>query len=105
MIWPAIFLVGLIVAAVAVLALWPFGLGAIASHPRPAAGYDEAVQRLAALQAQEDDGILPDCRPQLLTHGALAARGGVLFHGYTAGVPPFVPLGQQFFDRGDNGLV
>src|SRR5258706_16118285 len=100
MIWTAIFLVVLLLAAIAVLALRPFGLGAIASHPRPAAGYDEAVQRLAALHAQEDDGILPDCRTQLLTHGALAARAVVLFHGYTAGVPQFVPLGQQFFERG-----
>ena len=93
------------VAAIAVLALWPLGLGAIASHPRPAASYAEAVQRVTALQAQEGDDIRPDCRTQLLTHGARAARVVVLVHGYTAGVPQFVPLGQQFFDRGDNVLL
>lgn len=95
----------LLLAAVAVLALLPLGLSQIASHPRPAASYDEAVQRVAALQAQEGDGIRPDCRTLLLTHGAKTARVVVLVHGYTAGVPQFVPLGQRFFEKGDNVLV
>jgi len=98
-------IVFILLAALALLAFWPLGLGGIASHPRPAASYDAAVQRVAALQAQEDDGVRPDCRTRLLGHGARAARAVVLFHGYTAGVPQFVPLGQQFFDRGDNVLL
>ena len=105
MIWPILLLVGLLIVLVVVLALWPFGLAQIVSHPRPAASYDEAVQRLAAVQALEDEGIRPDCRTQLLTHGARAARAVVLIHGYTAGVPQFVPLGRQFFDHGDNVLL
>ena len=105
--WPAILLILLVIllAAAAVLALWPLGLGGIASHPRPAASYAEAVQRVAALQEPEGPEIRPDCRTTLLTHGAKTARAVVLVHGYTAGVPQFVPLAQQFFERGDNVLV
>jgi len=107
MTWPLVLLalVLLLLAALAVLALRPGGLGPIASHPRPAAGYAEAVQRVAALQAEEREGYHPECVTQLLTHGAKAPRAVVLVHGYTACPKQFVPLGQQFFERGDNVLV
>ncbi len=105
--WPAILLIVFVslLAAAALLALWPLGLGGIASHPRPAASYAEAVQRLTALQARDGGEIRPDCRTTLLTHGAKTARAVVLVHGYTAGLPQFMPLGQRFFARGDNVLV
>jgi alpha-beta hydrolase superfamily lysophospholipase len=106
--WPAIFLVFLLLlllAAVAILALRPSGLAQIASRPRPAAGYDESVQRVGALQAEEREGYHPDCVTQLLTHGARTQRAVVLVHGYTSCPQQFVPLGRQFFERGDNVLV
>ena len=72
MIWPwlIVALVVLLVASLVVLALRPSGIAEIASHPRPAASYDEAVQRVAALQNQEREGYNPNCVTQLLTHGA-----------------------------------
>jgi len=105
--WPAIFLVVVIalLLAVALFALRPRGLGQIVSHARPAAGYDEAVQRVAALQAEEREGYHPECVTQLLTHGAKAPRAVVLVHGYTSCPQQFLPLGRQFFERGDNVLV
>ncbi len=75
--WPALVLIAfilLLLAAVAVLALRPSGLAQIASHPRPSASYDEAMQRVAALQAQEREGYNPSCVTQLLKPAASAGR-------------------------------
>src|SRR5258708_29500341 len=105
--WPAIFLVFLLLLLLvaAFFALRPSGLARIHSHPRPSAGYEESVRRVAALQAEERDGYHPDCVTQLLTHGARAERAVVLVHGYTSCPQQFVPLGRLFFERGDNVLV
>src|SRR5438105_2829557 len=106
--WPAIllvFLLLLLLAAAALFALRPSGLAQIHSHPKPAASYAESVQRVAALQAEERDGYHPDCVSQLLTHGAKAERAVVLVHGYTNCPKQFIPLGRQFFERGDNVLI
>jgi alpha-beta hydrolase superfamily lysophospholipase len=107
MIWPwlIVTLVVSLVAALVVLSLRPSGITGIASHSRPAAGYDEAVQRVAALQDQEREGYHPDCVTQLLTHGAKTPRAIVFVHGYTNCPQQFVPLGRQFYDRGDNVLI
>lgn len=94
-----------LLAGLAFFALVPAGSARLASHPRPAAGYDEALQRVAALQAQEAQGYHPDCLTQLLTHGHMAPRVIVLVHGYTSCPKQFVPLGRQFFDRGYNVLI
>ncbi len=106
--WPlliAALIVLLLLAAAALLALRPFGLGQIASRPRPSSSYDESVERVAALQAEEREGYYPSCVTQLLTHGAKAQRAVVLVHGYTNCPQQFIPLGRQFFERGDNVLV
>jgi alpha-beta hydrolase superfamily lysophospholipase len=106
MTWPiALFFFVVVIAALAFFALRPAGLAGLAAHPRPAASYDEAAQRVSALQAQEGEGCLAAGRTRLLTHGARTARAVVLVHGYTACVEQFVPLGQQFFDRGCNVLI
>ena len=105
--WPGLIvtLLILLVAALLVLALRPSGIAQIASHPRPCAGYDESVQRAAALQGQERDGYNPACLTQLLTHGSKTARAVVLVHGYSSCPQQVVPLGRQLFERGDNVLI
>jgi alpha-beta hydrolase superfamily lysophospholipase len=106
--WPAIFLIIfllLLLAEAAIFAMRPSGLAQIASRPRPAASYDESVQRVAALQAQEREGYNPSCVTELLTHGSKAPRAIVLVHGYTNCPQQFVPLGRQFYERGDNVLI
>jgi alpha-beta hydrolase superfamily lysophospholipase len=106
--WPLLIIaliVFLALAALALFALRPSGLAQIHSHPHPSAGYDESVQRVAVLQAEERDGYHPECVTQLLTHGAKTERAVVLVHGYTSCPQQFLPLGRQFFERGDNVLV
>ena len=95
----------LVLVVVGYLALVPPNIGIIASHPNPAASYDEAVQRVQAIQAQEGADYNPRCRAQLLTHGQKTARVIAFIHGYTNCPNQFVPLGKQFYDLGYNVLL
>jgi alpha-beta hydrolase superfamily lysophospholipase len=70
----------------------------------PASDYAEAVQRLAALQMTEDDGINPVCRTQLLTHGQRTAQVIVLLHGFTNCPHQFHQLAARFHALGYNVL-
>ena len=105
--WPVMILLVVIVllGVLALLALRPSGLARLVSHPRPAGSYAEALQRVAALQAEEREGYHPNCVTQLLSHCARTPRAVVLVHGYTSCPQQFVPLGRQFFERGANVLV
>ncbi len=103
--WPVLVAIVLVPLLIVVLAVRPTGIGQIAAHPRPSKSYAEAIQRVAALQGQEREGYNPLCVTQLLTHGTRTPRAVVLVHGYTSCPQQFVPLGRQFFDRGDNVLI
>src|SRR5688500_1688269 len=65
------------------LALAPPNLSALASHPRPALDYADAVKRVEAAQAQEAGRLKPECQTQLLTHGHKTARVVAFANGYT----------------------
>lgn len=67
--------------------------------------YLDSFTRIAALQARDDDTILPECGTCLLTHGDQTARAIVLFHGYTNNPRQYRILAEQFFQRGYNVLV
>ncbi len=106
MTWTLLLILFVVVITALAFIVWrPSGLAGLAAHPHPVASYDEAVERVTALQAQEGEAYLPAGRTRLLAHGARTARAVVLVHGYTACVEQFVPLGQQFFDRGCNVLI
>ena len=75
------------------------------SHPNPAAGYAEALERLAILQARDGPEVHPRGRALLLTHGAPTERVVVWFHGYTNSPGQFAVLAQLCFERGWNVLV
>ena len=75
------------------------------SKPGPIMEYQEAIQGINALQAQEDNTILPKSRTQLFTHGYKTRRVIVWFHGYTSSPAQFTSLGQLCFQRGDNVLI
>ena len=75
------------------------------SHANPAKSYDEALRRVEALQAQEDDDINPVSRTSLLTHGQPAEWVVAWLHGYTNSPAQFSQLGQLCFERGCNVLV
>jgi esterase/lipase len=89
----------------AYVALVPSGLGRIASHPRPAASYAEAVSRVEALRAREGAELHPKCRVILMSHGQKTARAVVFAHGYTSCPHQFRPLGERLFNMGYNVLI
>ncbi len=95
----------LALVGVGYLALVPPATGNLASHPQPVANYAEAVNRIAALQAQESATFNPQCTTQFLTHDQKAARAIAFVHGYTNCPVQFLQLGQQFYALGYNVLI
>jgi len=83
----------------------PWNLGELSSHPHPAQSYDEAVQRIQALDDSRTAPMNPDCTTQFLTHGKKVEHVIVLVHGYTNCPAQFRELGQQFYDLGYNVLI
>ena len=75
------------------------------ANPRPAAGYAEAVERVAALQAKDTDLVHPLGRTALMAHGRRTDRAIVFFHGYTNSPAQFRKLGEAFFEQGYNVLI
>lgn len=71
------------------------------SEPNPAANYDEAKARLAALLAVTDE-INPVCASQVLDHGHRTQRAVVLLHGYTNCPAQFRQIAAAYFDAGYN---
>lgn len=102
-------------AAIAVVALAIAALAWIARPlpplppppaPRPAATYEEAVERVAALQATEAALPLHDGgRSVILTHGRRTARIFVLLHGLTNAPRQFADLGAKLFASGANVII
>ncbi|HEV8129393.1 MAG TPA: hypothetical protein VGQ14_07030 [Candidatus Eisenbacteria bacterium] len=73
--------------------------------PRPAASYDEALARFAAIAHKDGPEVNPVCRSLLLTHGARTSRAVVLLHGFTNCPKQFAPLARIFYDQGANVLI
>src|SRR5439155_25994798 len=80
-------------------------LGRFESHPRPAADYEQALQRIDSLRAADGSEINPDCRLVLLSHGRRTARVVVLLHGLTNCPRQLEALGRMLYDRGANVLI
>ncbi|MCB0076709.1 MAG: alpha/beta fold hydrolase [Anaerolineales bacterium] len=73
---------------------------------RPAASYQAAVARIAALQAcDESPRLRADSGTQALLHGQRTARAVVLFHGYSNGPLQWLRFGQRCQARGYNVLI
>ena len=90
---------------VALLLLRPLDTNGFASHPRPAADYDEALRLVDALRAADGPEISPECRTELLAHGARTSRVVLLLHGLTNCPAQFDSLGRLAFARGANVLI
>ncbi len=89
----------------AVLLLRPLPSTGLASHADPAAGYEEALRRVATLRAEDTPDISPECRTELMTHGGRTPRAIVLLHGLTNCPAQFDSLGRLCFARGANVLI
>ncbi len=101
---PMLVLVALVVLAAVWLAA-PVSRRGLESHPRPAASWDEALARVAALEAEDGPAIAPECRTILYSHGARTERVVVLLHGLTNCPAQFDSLARTAYARGANVLV
>jgi carboxylesterase len=104
--WLQALAAGLVLLIVVALALfWP-----ITYHPsvssRPARSYDEAVARLAALQARDEGlALYPGCESQVMTHEQKTERVMVLLHGYRNCPAQLQQLGLIFYEQGYNVII
>jgi len=87
------------------LGIKPLGVKKLVSSPNPATSYEEAVARIEALQAEEDESYNPLCRSQFMTHGQKTVRAIVLLHGLANCPEQFRPLGEIFYQLGYNVLI
>ena len=102
--WLLLILLALLLA-LAYLAVAPPRINTLVSRPRPADSYAEALERVAALHAQEAAGHNPLCATQLLTHGDTTQHVIAFVHGYTNCPLQFARLAEQFHQRGYNTLT
>jgi len=100
-----ILLFGIVVGIIA-LAFWlwqpaPLKMDALAANP--ARSYEEALERIAKVQAEEKSlSLNPVCASKLLTHGGRSKHALLIFHGYGNCPEQFMQLGQRFFELGYN---
>jgi pimeloyl-ACP methyl ester carboxylesterase len=94
----------ILVAGMAFL-LRPLSSRGLASHPLPAASWEEALARLETLRREDGVAIAPECRTRWMTRGARTGRVIVLLHGLTNCPAQFDSLGRLLFARGANVLI
>ncbi len=103
--WSMLFLIcGLLVAIVLIL-LTPWQSGHIHPHSHPAQNYNEALQLVELLRADEPQGMNPLNRAQLMTHGKKTDRAIILVHGYTSDPQQFQELGKRLYALGYNVII
>jgi len=93
-----------LLAILLLVAVFPLGAD-LESDPQPVAGYDEAVQRIDAIIADEEERVCDECRTRFYTHGKKTEKAVLLIHGLTNSPRQFVELGQEFYDDGYNVLI
>jgi alpha-beta hydrolase superfamily lysophospholipase len=72
---------------------------------RPASSYEEALERVRAFQAYDDDRILPQARTVLLDCGTRTQLSVVLLHGFTNHPGQYREFAPRLFAHGVNVLV
>ena len=77
----------------------------LAPVAKPAGTYEEAMARVAALQAKDGPDVRDDSRTRLWSQGKKAEHALVYYHGYTNAPPQFKILGEDLCKQGYNVLV
>ena len=92
-----------VLVAAAVYLFGPWGDPPLTSHASPATSYQDAVSRIAAVDAAEKDPrIEPYARSTHLLHGSQVTTAVVLFHGYTSNPRQFSLVAHAYYDAGYN---
>jgi carboxylesterase len=92
------------------LILWvgfqPISMMELASQPRPVASYEEAVARVEALQAEDNQDLARDvCITKLYDYGRQTNHVIILLHGFTNCPEQFNELGKQYYEAGNNVFI
>ena len=95
----------ILVAGIAFSLFIPWNIGSLTSHAHPVQSYDEALQRIAALDGERAPLMNTDCLTQFMTHGQKVQKVIVLVHGYTNCPKEFIGIGKEFYDLGYNILI
>jgi len=82
----------------------PWNIAGLPRQTHPAQNYEDAAQRIQALQAGES-ALNPVCGTQFLTHGSKTERVIVFAHGYTSCPAQYSELGKRFYALGYNVLI
>jgi esterase/lipase len=96
-----------VVGLLVILALFliPVATTHLEAHPDPCPDYDAAVERFAAMTAEEAATCFPKGRSLLLTHGHRTSRAYVLIHGMTNSPHQFEEFGRLLWERGYNVII
>jgi carboxylesterase len=77
----------------------------LAPASKPATSFEEAMARVAALQAKDGPDVRDDSRTRLWSQGKKSEHALVYYHGYTNAPPQFKTLGEELCKQGYNVLV
>ena len=96
----------LISSMLLILALKPFKLQRNYT-PDPAGSYQEAVERIGAIQARESEleNLCVTCGTILMTHGEKTETVIVFLHGFTSCPDQFRKLGEAYYEREFNVYI
>lgn len=99
-------ILAILIISLLILGYKPFSLRETFT-PNPAESYQEAVARVADIQAAEAElpDLSPECSTILMTHEEKMENVIVLLHGFTSCPDQFAALGEQYFDQGYNVLI
>lgn len=76
-----------------------------APRVNPSASYADALERVRAFQAYDDDNILPQARTALLDHGARTKLAVLLLHGFTNHPGQYREFAPLVHARGANVFI
>lgn len=104
-------MLGWIVAiAILFLLLWmllrPLSVDGPQSHALQVSSFEEAMNRVRAMQEEDNKDLARDvCITKLLHHGEQTEHAIVLLHGFTTCPEQFYELGKQYYEAGYNVLI
>lgn len=76
-----------------------------APHVKPAHSYEEALERVRAFQALDDEHIVPQARTALLDHGTRTPLAVLLLHGFTNHPGQYREFAPLVHERGANVFI
>lgn len=88
------------------IAFRPIAISEIESHPNPVPIYEEAIDRVKAMQEEENQNLTRDvCITKLYDHGKQTEHVIILIHGFTNCPEQFSEIGKQHFEAGHNVFI